>query len=107
MITGFEVMLRAFLFVFVLFITAKLLGKKHISQLSLFEYIAGITLGDIAGEVILDDQIKIVHGIIGILVFGVVSYLADVVSLKSKTLKNVIEGTGIVLVENGKLLEDN
>ncbi|MFT8320826.1 MAG: DUF421 domain-containing protein [Bacillus sp. (in: firmicutes)] len=107
MITGLEVVFRAFLFVIILFITAKLLGKKHISQLSLFEYIAGITLGDIAGEVILSKETKIVHGLLGIFVFGIVSYLADVISLKSKTLRNVIEGTGTVLVENGKLLEEN
>jgi len=88
-------------------VTAKLLGKKHIAQLSLFEYIAGITLGDIAGEVILSSTLKIHHGILGILVFGIISYLADVISLKSKTLRNVIEGTGTVLVEDGKLLEEN
>jgi len=107
MLTGMEVVLRAFLFVIILFITAKLLGKKHISQLSLFEYIAGITLGDIAGEVILSGESKISHGILGIFVFGIVSYLADVISLKSKTLRNIIEGTGTVLVEDGKLLEEN
>ncbi|WP_445488027.1 DUF421 domain-containing protein [Niallia sp. 03133] len=107
MISGLEVVLRSFLFVLILFITTKLLGKKHISQLSLFEYIAGITLGDIAGEVILSEDSKISHGILGIAVFGIVSYLADIISLKSKTLRNVIEGTGAVLVEDGKLLEEN
>lgn len=105
--TAIDVILRAFLFVIILFVTAKLLGKKHIAQLSLFEYIAGITLGDIAGEVILSSTLKIHHGILGILVFGIISYLADVISLKSKTLRNVIEGTGTVLVEDGKLLEEN
>ncbi|MER2060145.1 MAG: DUF421 domain-containing protein, partial [Niallia sp.] len=103
----FTVVLRALLFVIVLFITTKLLGKKHISQLSLFEYIAGITLGDIAGEVILNSSLSVMHGILGIFVFAIISYLADVISLKSKTLRNVIEGTGTVLVEDGKLLEEN
>lgn len=103
----FTVVLRALLFVIVLFITTKLLGKKHISQLSLFEYIAGITLGDIAGEVILNSSLSVMHGILGIFIFAIISYLADVISLKSKTLRNVIEGTGTVLVEDGKLLEGN
>ncbi|SLL05312.1 membrane protein [Mycobacteroides abscessus subsp. abscessus] len=103
----FTVVLRALLFVIVLFITTKLLGKKHISQLSLFEYIAGITLGDIAGEVILNSSLSVMHGILGIFVFAIISYLADVISLQSKTLRNVIEGTGTVLVEDGKLLEEN
>ncbi|MGP7818477.1 DUF421 domain-containing protein [Niallia sp. 01092] len=106
MINGLEVAMRAFLFVIILFITAKLLGKKHISQLSLFEYIASITLGDIVGEVVLSET-KISHGILAIFVFGIVSYLADFISLKSKTLRNVIDGTGTVLIEDGKLLEDN
>ena len=107
MLTAMDVILRASLFVIILFATAKLLGKKHISQLSLFEYIAGITLGDIAGEVILSSDLKISHGILGIFVFGLISYLADIISLKSKTLRNLIEGTGTVLVEDGKLLEEN
>ena len=31
----------------------RLLGKKQISEISFFEYVSGITIGSIAGEVIM------------------------------------------------------
>ena len=36
--------------VIVLFLLTKLMGKRQVSQLSLFDYINGITIGSIAAE---------------------------------------------------------
>ena len=36
--------------ILVLFLLAKLMGNKQVSQMNLFDYIVGITIGSIAGE---------------------------------------------------------
>ncbi|PQP89738.1 hypothetical protein CPT76_17295, partial [Paenibacillus sp. AR247] len=43
-----EVIVRTLASVVFLFALTRLLGKRQISQLSFFEYITGITIGDLA-----------------------------------------------------------
>ncbi|MBM7693463.1 uncharacterized membrane protein YcaP (DUF421 family) [Peribacillus deserti] len=104
--TVFDVMYRSLIFIVILFIITKILGKKHISQLSLFEYITGITLGDIAGEVIMSKDMHIMHGITGLLVFSAVSYFSDYLTLKNRKLREIIEGKDTIIIQDGKILEE-
>ena len=46
-----------------LIVLTRLLGKKQISEISFFEYVSGITIGSIAGEVIMGLDNNIGHGI--------------------------------------------
>ena len=45
-----EIVLRSLFFLIVLFLITKWLGKKQISQLSFFEYVTGITIGNVGAE---------------------------------------------------------
>ncbi|WP_040208741.1 DUF421 domain-containing protein [Neobacillus jeddahensis] len=98
---------RSFIFLLLLFITTKILGKKQISELSLFEYIAGITIGSIAGEVVTGLEANFVHGAIAMIVFGVITFLVDYISIKSKKFSDFAEGKGTVVIKDGKILENN
>ena len=46
----FDVTLRAILSLITLFLITKMLGKKQVSQLSLFAYVIGISIGNFAAE---------------------------------------------------------
>ncbi|SDZ94160.1 Uncharacterized membrane protein YcaP, DUF421 family [Thalassobacillus cyri] len=102
-----EVVVRGVLFLFVLFLTTKLLGKKQLSELSFFEYVSGITIGSIAAEVMMGLENNIWHGIIGVAIFAVLPFFVEILSLHSKTVRDVVEGKGTVLIKDGKILEDN
>ncbi|HWO75119.1 MAG TPA: DUF421 domain-containing protein [Bacillus sp. (in: firmicutes)] len=102
-----EIILRALFFVVILFLITKMIGKKQISQLSFFEYVAGITIGSLASEVILKLETNILNGVLAIFVFGGVAWLADYCSLKSRSAREFIEGKSTYLIRNGKILEEN
>jgi uncharacterized membrane protein YcaP (DUF421 family) len=101
------IVFRSLLFLIIMLITTKMLGKKQISELSFFEYVSGITIGSIAGEVITGLESNIYHGILAILIFGLVTLLVDFLSLKSKSFRDFVEGRGTVIIKDGKILEDN
>lgn len=101
------IILRAFIFFGILFFMTKIVGKKQISQLTFFEYVSGITVGSIAAEVIMGLDNNIFHGIYALAVFGVVTIFVDYTSLKSKKFRNLIEGTGTVFIQDGKIQEEN
>ncbi|MGG1679142.1 DUF421 domain-containing protein [Neobacillus sp. NRS-1170] len=101
------IIVRSLIFILLLFLTTKILGKKQISELSFFEYIAGITIGSIAGEVVTGLEANIYHGILACVVFGFVTWLVDFISLYSKSFRDMVEGKGTVVIKDGKVLEEN
>ena len=56
--------------VVVLFILTKLMGNKQISQLNMFDYIVGITIGSIAAEMATELEGDPLHFIIAMSVYA-------------------------------------
>ena len=50
----FSMLARTLLVLTVLFFMVKLMGKKQVSQMNMFDYIIGITLGSIVADVSMD-----------------------------------------------------
>jgi len=90
-----------------LFLLTRILGKKQISQLTFFEYILGITLGDLAGFISTDIEANYLHGVVAMLVWFLIPLAIEFLTLKSKKLRQLFEGSGRVMVKEGKVLEDN
>ncbi|MVP02297.1 DUF421 domain-containing protein [Paenibacillus lutrae] len=107
MAEGFEVALRTLISVVVLFILTKLLGKRQVSQLSMFEYITGITIGSLAAYISLDLQSNWYLGLISLSVWVAVSFAMEFLQIKSKKVRDFVDSTGTVLIQNGKVLEEN
>ncbi|UKS30425.1 DUF421 domain-containing protein [Paenibacillus sp. HWE-109] len=102
-----HIVVRATSTLVLLFVLTRILGKKQISQLTFFEYVIGITLGDLAGVISTDVEANFGHGVIAILVWCFVPLGMELLTLKSKTLRNWVDGRGTVLIKEGKVLEDN
>ncbi len=96
---------RTFLVLFILFLLAKLMGKKQVSQLNLFDYIVGITIGSIAADISLDIDKDLITGIASIVIYGVLSFVISILSMKSITIRRLFCGVPTVLMEHGKIIE--
>lgn len=102
-----EIVVRTVLAISILFILTKILGKRQIAQLSYFEYITGISIGSIAAYVSLDLEANWYYGLIALGVWAGVVFGLEYVTLKSKIARDIIDGKGVVLIKEGKVLEDN
>lgn len=103
----FDVTLRAILSLITLFLITKMLGKKQVSQLSLFDYVIGISIGNFAAEMTINLESDYLHGILAVVIFGVVAYLVSILTMKSIHLRRYFMGTPTLLIQDGKLLEQN
>ena len=101
----FGVFYRTIFVLALLFLIAKMIGKKQISQLNLFDYIIGITIGSIAADISLDLEKNLISGILAIFLYGLVSYIISIVTLRSISLRRIFNGVPTVLVEKGKIIE--
>ncbi|WP_128895887.1 DUF421 domain-containing protein [Longirhabdus pacifica] len=100
------VIFRSFTSIIALFVFTRLIGNRQISQLNYFEYIIGISIGGIAAYISLDLDTHWSHGLIALIVWAILLFLMGFLSLKSKIIRDFIEGKGIVLIEDGKIKEE-
>ncbi|MBS8264367.1 DUF421 domain-containing protein [Mesobacillus boroniphilus] len=102
-----HIIISSVLFAVTLFTITKIGGKKQLAELSFFEYVSGITIGSIAGEVIMGLDGNFFHGVLAIGIFGTFTYLHDLLGIKSKKFRDFFEGKATVIIKDGKVMEDN
>lgn len=103
-----EVVWRTVISFVILFALARIfIGKRQIRQLSFFEYVTGITIGSLAAYISLDLDSHWILGVVSIVVWSIILLLVELITLKSKRLRNLLEGKGTVLIEDGKIMVDN
>ena len=103
----FKIVVLSFGSVIFLFILTKLMGNKEMSQLSMFDYIIGITIGSIAAEMstaLVDDFMQ---PVIAMAVYAIVSIIISILSYKSIKVRRIISGNSLILLYNGELYHDN
>ena len=96
---------RTILVLVILFFITKMMGKKQISELNFFDYIVGITIGSIAADISLDIEKDMLAGIAALFIYGGISYIISLVSMKSILARRFFIGVPTVLVEKGKIIE--
>lgn len=100
-----NIFLRTIIVLIILFFIAKMVGKKQISQLNLFDYIVGITIGSIAADISLDLEKDLMAGLVSLFLYGIIAYLISLLTMKSIKARRFFTGVPTVLVENSKIIE--
>lgn len=101
-----KVSLTALASVITLFLLTKLMGNKQISQMSMFDYIIGISIGSIAAEFATELE-NPERTFIAMLIYAVIAFAVSVLTGKSTRLRKIVNGKPIILFDKGKLYRDN
>jgi uncharacterized membrane protein YcaP (DUF421 family) len=104
---GIVVFVRALIAFFSLLFFMRLLGKKQISQLTLFDYILGITIGSMAASITTDLSSRAWPHWIGLVTWVAAGLAIDFLTTKSRYAAKYIEGEPSIIIMNGKILENN
>lgn len=99
-----EVTYRSILSLATLFLVTKMLGKKQVSQLSLFDYVIGISIGNFAAEMTINLDSQTINGILAVFIFGIVAYIISIITMKSIWLRRYFMSTPTMLIEKGEIL---
>ena len=91
----------------VLFGLTKLMGNKEMSQLSMFDYIIGITIGSIAAEMATALESDYLQPLVAMVVYAVIAIVISLVCNKSLKARRFIYGDSLILLNNGKLYRKN
>lgn len=90
----------------ILFLLTKLMGAKQVSQMTMFDYVVGITIGSSAAELAteLEEPLKPLTAIV---VYGVVAVCISLLAMKSLKARSVVTGRPLILLENGVIYREN
>lgn len=99
------IVIRSLISFIVFLLLTRLMGKRQVSQLTFFDYIVGITIGSIAAEMSFDQNVRIINGITSLLIWGLIPFILAIISLKSRTFQQLIDGKPTIIIKNGEILE--
>lgn len=102
-----KICLTSILAIIELFFMTKLMGKRQVSQLSLFDYINGITIGSITAEMAFSPLKDFWKPAVAIATFSLFAVLFSVLSDKSVQFRRFFVGKAIILMDNGTIYRKN
>jgi uncharacterized membrane protein YcaP (DUF421 family) len=83
----------------------RIMGKHQIGQLQPFELVITIMISELAAVPMQDTEIPLINGIIPILTLLLIQITLSFLSLKNETFRRIICGGPSILIENGKINE--
>lgn len=89
-----------------LFILTKVLGKTQITQITAFDFIAALVLGELVGNALYDKEVGILNIGFAILLWGVLIYITEIVTEKFKGTRELLEGKPVLVIHQGKIDRD-
>ncbi|GAB3018785.1 DUF421 domain-containing protein [Spirosoma pulveris] len=95
-------------FMFIILLTALTVsGKREVRQLSIYELVLVIGLGSAAGDPMFYDDVPMASAVVVFVVMMSCYKLATYISDRNKTVRKVLEGKAVYVVENGCILTEN
>ncbi|WP_280771745.1 DUF421 domain-containing protein [Salipaludibacillus daqingensis] len=89
-----------------LFIVIRLLGKTQFAQITPFDFISAIILGELVGNGVFDDQVKISQIAVAILTWGAIIYTVEMLTEKFMKTRKLLVGEPNIVIREGKIERD-
>ena len=99
----FQTSVELILGFFTLLIVTRVVRKTQINQLSPFDFISSIVLGELLGNAVYDDEVKIWSVIFALTLWSILMILVEIATQKSFTVRKLTEGGPTIIIKNGQI----
>ncbi|MBO9128364.1 DUF421 domain-containing protein [Bacillus sp. 165] len=87
-----------------LLLTTKFLGKTQISQITPFDFVSALVLGEFVGAAVFQKNVGVAEIAFAVFAWGGLIYLTEVVTQKSRRLRNFLEGKPSLIICQGMII---
>jgi len=101
-----DVVLRAAVVFLVLGVVIRITGKRQIAQLSAFDLILLVTMGDLIGQTVLQEDFSLTAGLLAVSTFGVLSMVMGMMMYFLPKSRPALRGQATVFLRDGRVDED-
>jgi len=103
----FTVLIRATVIFIIVLVMVRLMGKRQIGEMQPFELVITLIIAEIACIPMSDVAIPLSHGVVPILTLVVLHFLLSFLARKSLSLRRVISGNPIVVIDTNGINYEN
>ena len=90
----------------VLFLLTKLMGARQVSQMTMFDYVEGITIGSVAAELATDLDTPL-NSLTALVIYGLAAVGISLWTNRSLKARRILTGKPLVLLEDGVIYRDH
>lgn len=103
----FYIVLLSIFSLVVLFLLTRLIGYRQMSELSMFDYICGITIGSIAAEMATSLEDDFLEPLIAMITISLLTYFLSLVTSKNMKIRLFVSGSPHILFHDNQIYEKN
>ena len=98
-----ELMMKCVVVYFVIILALRLMGKREVGELSVFDIVIYLVMSELLAISISDQRASIFHSLVPIAILAFLQIAISWVLLKSKRIRDVFDGKAVILIENGSI----
>lgn len=106
MTTDLVLIARTLIALLCLLIIARILGRRTLSELTFYDFVVALILGNVGAAIVIE-ELSIREGVIALIVATVWALSMNMLSLKFIPVRKLIEAEPLLVIDKGKILEDN
>lgn len=105
--SSLEIILRTISVFLIVLLIARLLGRKQISQLTFFDYLAGTTIGSLAASAMANKSIPLTTDLLCFITWTILIIASHLITGHNASAKKFLNDQPRVVIRDGKILESN
>lgn len=82
----------------------RVLGRKSLAQMTPYDFVYTLVLDGVLEEALYDDQVNLLHVLLGISLWGVLIFTLEYISTQTEYLNKLFKGEPSVIIYNGQLV---
>jgi uncharacterized membrane protein YcaP (DUF421 family) len=102
-----DIVLRAFVIYVFLFVLMRAIGRRELSRLQPFDVLLLVVLGDLITQGALQSDMSVTGAMLAAGTFALLTVATSFVAYRFRRLRPVLEGEPLVVVTDGKVIEQN
>ncbi len=102
-----DLVFRALIIYVVVFTFTRVIGRRELSTLQPFDFILLVVIGDLIQQGVTQNDMSVTGVVIVLTTLALTQVATSYVSFRFKRMRPLLEGEPIVLVQNGRIIEQN
>jgi uncharacterized membrane protein YcaP (DUF421 family) len=94
------------LYLFVIFVM-RVVGRRELTSLTAIDLVLLIVMGDAIQQGLTQDDYSVTGAVIVVSTFALMQVFSSYLGYRSRRIRNILEGGPVVLIDDGKLVEEN
>ena len=101
-----QIVIRAAVLYLFIWLVTRSMGRKELSEMSAFELVLFVVFGDLIQQGVTGDDRSVTGAALAVTTFALLTLLFSYLSFRSRRAEKVLQGVAVVIVRDGRILED-